>query len=91
MKTHFRVVYSDIIDKPISHLPITARPKFRTFSGAYHFVKGCLKQNRTATLFEMCSEGIVARWEYEDDIIVFDCNEELCKAIDALEAKNESL
>lgn len=60
---YYQVTYSDIKDKPVNHLPITAKTKFRSFERACTFAKRLHKQNRDIVIVENDNDGFIANWE----------------------------
>ncbi len=84
MKSTYRIVYSDIKDKPPSHLPVTMATRFRSSARAFKTAKRLWKQGRSVVVYESNALGCVCTWEFESgtETVVFDCDEELLKIMD---------
>ncbi len=84
MSTVYNIVYSDMKDKPVSHLPVTAKRNYRLLSRVMIDAHALHRQNRDVVVIERNQDGIVATWEYEagSDRLVFWCDETLLKQED---------
>lgn len=74
----YKVVYSDIKGKPVSHLPITYKVNFRSFERAMKTAKRLHLFNRDVVVIESDEKGMIASWELNTDYkggMIFDYNE----------------
>ena len=73
----YRVVYSDIKGKPIAHLPITYRVKFRSFERAMKTAERLHSGKRDVVIIESDDKGMIASWELNTEYqgMIFDYNE----------------
>lgn len=76
-KSIYKVVYSDVKGKPVSHLPITYRVNFRSFDRAMRTAKRLHSGNRDVVLIESDDKGMIASWELNTEYqgMIFDYNE----------------
>ena len=63
----YKVVYSDIKGKPVSHPPITYKVKFRSFERAMKTARRLHLVNRDVVVIESDSQGMIASWELNTD------------------------
>ena len=73
----YRVVYSDVKGKPVSHLPITYKVKFHSFERAMKTSKRLHSGKRDVVVIESDSKGMIASWELNTEYqgMIFDYNE----------------
>lgn len=63
---HYKIVYSDLKNKPISHLPVYWSTNFRSFSRALNQARKLHKQNRDIVIIEQGSR-FSKTWEIKHD------------------------
>ncbi len=87
MKSTYKVIYTDIQDRPAQHLPKTWATNFSSSKRAFAQARRLHKENRTAMVIELSELGMLATWELPagENRTVFNCDEALCEQFDNIQ------
>jgi len=61
----YTLTISDVKDKPVDHLPITLKTRFRSFERVMSIARKRHSENRSVVIVEHSNDGYVYSWEME--------------------------
>jgi len=78
------LIVSAIAGKPIEHMPMYLKPRYKAETEAFEVAQQFHHRNRSVTVIEWYGEQKLASWTMEagSDLVAFECDEKLCAEIE---------